>query len=123
MRRVVASLAAVVLVAAPMGCGDDGAEPGASDEATLVLDFQPNAVHAGIYAALADGAYEDAGVELTVREPSASSDAPKLLVAGRAELAILDIHDLALAREQGLDLVGVGAIVNRPLAAVIAGDR
>ncbi len=123
MQRVVASLAAVVLAFAAFGCGDDGAEPGASDEATLVLDFQPNAVHAGIYTALADGAYDDVGVALTVREPSASTDAPKLLAAGRTEFAILDIHDLALARERGLDLVGVGAIVHRPLAAVIAGDR
>ena len=123
MSRVVASLAAVVLALAAIGCGDDGAEPDASGEATLVLDFTPNAVHAGIYAALASGGYEDAGVDLTVREPSASTDAPKLLTAGRAEFAILDIHDLALAREQGLDLVGVGAIVHRPLAAVIAGDR
>src|SRR5687767_1830166 len=123
MRRVVASLAAVVLALAALGCGDDGAEPGASEEATLVLDFQPNAVHSGIYSALAAGAYADAGVELDLREPSASTDAPKLLEAGRAELAILDIHDLALARERGLDLVGVGAIVHRPLAAVIAGDR
>jgi NitT/TauT family transport system substrate-binding protein/putative hydroxymethylpyrimidine transport system substrate-binding protein len=122
MQRVVASLAAVVLATAGVGCGDDGAEPGASDEATLVLDFQPNAVHAGIYAALADGAYDDAGVDLTVREPSASTDAPKLLEAGRADFAILDIHDLALARERGLDVVGVGAIVHRPLASVIAGD-
>ena len=122
MRRVVASLAAVVLAFAGSGCGDDGAEPGASDEATLVLDFQPNAVHAGIYAALADGVYDDAGIDLEVREPSASTDAPKLLEAGRTDFAILDIHDLALARERGLDLVGVGAIVHRPLAAVIAGD-
>jgi NitT/TauT family transport system substrate-binding protein/putative hydroxymethylpyrimidine transport system substrate-binding protein len=122
MQRVVASLAAVVLATAGVGCGDDGAEPGASDEATLVLDFQPNAVHAGIYTALADGAYDDAGVDLTVREPSASTDAPKLLEAGRTDFAILDIHDLALARERGLDLVGVGAIVHRPLAAVIAAD-
>jgi putative hydroxymethylpyrimidine transport system substrate-binding protein len=123
MRRVVASLAAVVLALAGAACGDDGAEPGASDEATLILDFQPNAAHAGIYAALADDEYGNAGVELTVREPSASTDAPKLLTAGRAEFAILDIHDLALARDRGLDLVGVGAIVHRPLAAVIAGDR
>jgi NitT/TauT family transport system substrate-binding protein/putative hydroxymethylpyrimidine transport system substrate-binding protein len=123
MRRVVASLAAVVLAIAGAGCGNDGAEPGASEEATFVLDFQPNAVHSGIYAALADGIYNDAGVDLTVREPSSSTDAPKLLEAGRADFAILDIHDLALARERGLDVVGVGAIVHRPLAAVIAADR
>jgi NitT/TauT family transport system substrate-binding protein/putative hydroxymethylpyrimidine transport system substrate-binding protein len=123
MRKVAAPLAAALAAVALGACGGGGAEPGASDEATLVLDFQPNAVHAGIYAALASGAYEDAGVELTVREPSASTDAPKLLASGRADFAILDIHDLAIARERGLDLVGVGAIVQRPLAAVIAADR
>jgi NitT/TauT family transport system substrate-binding protein/putative hydroxymethylpyrimidine transport system substrate-binding protein len=123
MRKVVASLAAVLATLGLMACGGDGAEPGASDEATLILDFQPNAVHAGIYRALAVGYYDEAGVDLTVRPPSNSTDAPKLLASGRAEFAILDIHDLALARERGIDIVGIGAIVGRPLAAVIARDR
>jgi NitT/TauT family transport system substrate-binding protein/putative hydroxymethylpyrimidine transport system substrate-binding protein len=121
MQRVAASLAAALAGVAISACGG-GAEPGASDEATLVLDFTPNAVHAGIYTALAQDLYAERGVELELREPSASTDGPKLLETGRAELAILDIHDLALARERGLDLVGVGAIVDRPLAAVIAAD-
>jgi putative hydroxymethylpyrimidine transport system substrate-binding protein len=123
MRKVVASLAAVLATLALVACGGGGAEPGASDEATLILDFQPNAVHAGIYRALDAGYYSDAGVDLTVREPSNSTDAPKLLAAGRAQFAILDIHDLGLARERGIDVVGIGAIVGRPLAAVIARDR
>ena len=33
---------------------------------------------------------------------------------------MLDIHDLAIAREQGADLVAVGALVGKPLAALIA---
>ena len=122
MRWVAALLAAVLAAGAATaaaGCGGDGAEPGAPQGATLVLDFTPNAAHAGIYAALARAFYEDAGVDLEVREPGASTDAPKLLAAGRTDFAILDIHDLGLARERGLDLVGVGAIVQRPLAAVI----
>jgi NitT/TauT family transport system substrate-binding protein/putative hydroxymethylpyrimidine transport system substrate-binding protein len=124
MRKVAASLAAVLALGLTISaCGDDGAEPGASDEATLILDFQPNAVHSGIYRALSAGYFEQSGVELTVRPPSSSSDAPKLLAAGRADFAILDIHDLGLARERGIDVVGVGAIVGRPLAAVIARDR
>jgi len=61
-----------------------------------------------------------AGLRLTVREPSASSDPVRLLAAGRADFAVLDIHDLALARERGRDLVGVLALVQRPLAAVLA---
>jgi NitT/TauT family transport system substrate-binding protein/putative hydroxymethylpyrimidine transport system substrate-binding protein len=101
-------------------CGGGGAEPGALRSATLVLDFSPNAVHAGIYSALRRDYYRDEGLELRVREPTASTDAPKLLRTGRAELAILDIHDLGLARERGLDVVGVAGIVQRPLASVLA---
>jgi putative hydroxymethylpyrimidine transport system substrate-binding protein len=120
MRMVVASLAAVLLGLAVGGCGGDGAEPGAPQRATLVLDFTPNAVHSGIYVALRRGYYRDAGVDLEVRPPSASTDAPKLLGAGRTDFAILDIHDLGIAREQGLNLVGLAPIVQRPLASVIA---
>lgn len=126
MTRVVALLAAALFATAPLAlvaCGESGAEPGASEEATLVLDFQPNAVHAGIYTALDAGRFSERGIELEVREPSSTSDAPKLLRAGRAEFAVLDIHDLALARERGIDVVGVAAITQRPLAAVIAHDR
>jgi putative hydroxymethylpyrimidine transport system substrate-binding protein len=120
MRGAVALLAAVSLLAGAAGCGGDGAEPGVPRGATLVLDFIPNAVHSGIYAASEQGLYEDAGIDLEVRQPGESSDAPKLLAADRVEFAILDVHDLGIAREQGLDLVGAMPIVQRPLAAVIA---
>jgi putative hydroxymethylpyrimidine transport system substrate-binding protein len=121
MRRVAAPLAAALtLVLLAGGCGGDGAEPGAPRGATLILDFQPNAAHAGIYTAVREGLYEREGIDLEVREPSASTDAPKLLTAGRADLAILDIHDLGLASERGFELVGVASIVGRPLAAVLA---
>lgn len=120
MRVFVALLAAALLLAGAAGCGGDGAEPGAPAGATLVLDFTPNAVHSGIYAAQRQGYYRDEGVDLTIRQPGESTDAPKLLRAGRADLAILDIHDLGIARERGLDLVGTMPLVQRPLAAVIA---
>jgi putative hydroxymethylpyrimidine transport system substrate-binding protein len=91
------------------GCGgDDGG--GSAQRGTLALDFQPNPVHAGIYAA----------ENLRIRVPSASTDSLKLLAAGRADMSVVDIHDLGLARERGSDIVGVGALVQRPLAAVIA---
>lgn len=120
MKLVAALLAAVLLLTGAAGCGGSGAEPGAPVGATLVLDFTPNAVHSGIYAARREGFYRDAGIDLTIRQPGESTDAPKLLEAGRADFAILDIHDLGIARERGLDLVGVMPLVQRPLAAVIA---
>jgi NitT/TauT family transport system substrate-binding protein/putative hydroxymethylpyrimidine transport system substrate-binding protein len=116
---LVAVLAVVVLAIAPAGCGDDSGAGGARP-ATLLLDFTPNAVHAGIYRARAEGYDRDEGVRLTVRVPGSSTDAVKLLAAGRTDLAVMDIHDLGLAREKGRDIVGVMALVQRPLAAVLA---
>jgi putative hydroxymethylpyrimidine transport system substrate-binding protein len=122
MRRVAALLAAVLVVLALGACGGGGAEPGAPEGATLVLDFQPNAVHSGIYAAQANGDFADQGIDLHIQEPSSSADSAKLLEAGRADFAVMDINDFGIARERGLDLVAIAAIVQRPLASVIARD-
>jgi len=120
MRRAVALLAAALLLVGVAGCGGSGAEPGVPKGATVVLDFVPNAVHTGIYAGQAQGLYEKAGVDLHIQVPGESTDAPKLLAAGRTQFAILDITDLGIAVEKGLDLVGLMPIVQEPLAAVLA---
>jgi putative hydroxymethylpyrimidine transport system substrate-binding protein len=101
-----------------VGCGSSSTH--GPRGATLVLDFTPNAVHAGIYAAIARRVDRANGIRLHVIVPSASTDSIKLLESRRVDFAILDIHDLAIARERGADLVGIMAIVERPLAAVIA---
>src|SRR3954464_8289526 len=119
MRRVAAPLAAALVAAACIGCGGGGAEPGAPEGAPLVLDFQPNAVHSGIYAAQESGDFKDAGLDLHIQEPSSTADSAKLLETGRADFAVMDINDFGIARERGLDLVAIAAIVQRPLASVI----
>jgi len=116
MRALIASIAAgAALLAA--GCGGGS---GNTERVTLALDFTPNGVHAGIYAALAEGLDRDHDLRLVVRQPTASTDSLKLLASGRADLALVDIHDLGLAKEKGADIVAVGELVTRPLASVIA---
>ena len=123
--RTLALLAAALLVAAAIAaCGGHSsggdASGGTTKPVSLVLDFTPNAVHAGIYTALERGYDRDAGIDLHVIVPSQSTDAIKLLETGRADFAILDIHDLAIARERGQRIAGILPIVQQPLAAVIA---
>jgi NitT/TauT family transport system substrate-binding protein/putative hydroxymethylpyrimidine transport system substrate-binding protein len=118
MRALVATTAACLLATAA-GCGGDQGSNGAKP-VTLALDFTPNAVHAPIYAAVRKGYDRERGISIRIRPPGSAPDSLKLLAAGRADVAVLDIHDLGLARERGQDFVGIGALVQRPLAAIIA---
>ncbi len=102
------------------GCGGGPGSDRPNEEASLLLDFTPNGVHAGIYLATSRGFDDAEGVRLDVRAPSASTDALRLLQGGRADMAILDIHDLGLARQEDADVVGVMAVEQRPLASVLA---
>lgn len=119
MRRFLSLLALLALALAPAACGGSPAPARPARKATLMLDFTPNAAHAGIYSAVARGYDTDEGVNLTVRIPGSSTDAVKLLLAHRTQFSVMDIHDLALAGARGRDLVAVMSIVQRPLAAVI----
>ena len=102
------------------GCGGTAEVDRPNEEASLLLDFTPNGVHTGIYLAQAREYDRAEGVALEVRAPGASTDALRQLQGGRADMAILDIHDLGLARQEGADIVGVMALVQRPLASVLA---
>jgi NitT/TauT family transport system substrate-binding protein/putative hydroxymethylpyrimidine transport system substrate-binding protein len=114
--RITTLLIGALLLAA---CGSHASTPSAR-RVSLILDFTPNAVHAGIYSALARHYDHAHGLNLHVVAPGATTDSIKLLETGRVDFAILDIHDLAIARQRGAPLTGIMAIVERPLAAVVA---
>jgi len=118
-RRRVSLLVALALAAALVACGED-AELGERTEATLVLDFVPNAVHTGIYCALAEGYYEDENLELEVVEPTSTSDTLKLIDQGKAEIGLADALDVAQQNAAGLGGEAIMAVVQRPLGGVIA---
>jgi NitT/TauT family transport system substrate-binding protein/putative hydroxymethylpyrimidine transport system substrate-binding protein len=122
VRRACSILVVLLALAVLAGCGSGGdASSGrAPERVQLALDFTANAVHAPLFAATRTGADRRRGIALTIRRPGAGPDALKLVASGRLDLGVLDIHDLALAREKGIDVVAVGALVAKPLAALVA---
>ena len=119
MKRL-ALLAAAALALA--GCGEKKettAAPGA-EPLTVMLDFFPNADHAGMYAAQARGDFKNAGLNVKLQPPNDPSEPLRLLAAGKVDLAISYEPELFLARDKGLKLASVGAIVQRPLTSIIS---
>jgi putative hydroxymethylpyrimidine transport system substrate-binding protein len=120
MRR---QLALMLLLAAVLaGCGEkeDVLEPQGSKHVELMLDYFPNADHAGIYAAQAGEDFEQAGLDVAIRQPPDPAAPLKQLSAGRVDLAISYEPEVLRARDQGLAVVSVGAIVQKPLTSIIS---
>jgi putative hydroxymethylpyrimidine transport system substrate-binding protein len=121
VRRLAALLALLALVVA--GCGEkDERAPGDGkvDRFNIVLDYFPNADHAGFYGAQAAGDYARAGLDVEIKPPPDPSAPLKLLQSGRADLVISYEPELLLARDKGADLVSVGALVQKPLTTLMS---
>jgi putative hydroxymethylpyrimidine transport system substrate-binding protein len=86
----------------------------------VMLDWFPNADHAPLYSAIAHGDFRAVGLNVEPITPSETAEPLKLLAAGKVEMAISYEPQLLLARDEGLKLVSVGALVQRPLTSIIA---
>jgi putative hydroxymethylpyrimidine transport system substrate-binding protein len=87
---------------------------------SVMLDFFPNADHAPLFAAIDDGYFRAGGLDVTTEAPAEPAEPLKLLAAGRVDMAISYEPELLLARDKGLKLVSIGALVQRPLTSIIA---
>lgn len=78
--------------------------------ATLMLNWTPNAHHAGIYLAMANGWYEEAGIDLEIVEP-ATAGADQVVGSGGAQFGISQAESLLPARAAGVPVVSIGTIL------------
>jgi putative hydroxymethylpyrimidine transport system substrate-binding protein len=118
---LLSALAAVVLAA----CGSKpepaaDSTPGAPEPFTVMLDYLPNADHAGIYAAQETGQFAKAGLAVKLETPSDPAAPLKLVEAGKVDLAISYEPELLLARDKRADVVSVGALVQEPLTTLMS---
>jgi putative hydroxymethylpyrimidine transport system substrate-binding protein len=100
-----------------------GLAPGAlasPTHVTLVLDFIPNAVHAGIYRALAAGYYRQENIDLRVIPPTSTAATLALIAAGKADFGLADGSDVATQIALGHDAKAIMAVTQRPLGGLIA---
>jgi len=123
IRRSLPAVLTVLFAIGLAACGEreePAGDVGEPEHIDLLLDYFPNADHAGIYNAIGDGEFEQAGLEVKPRIPGDPSTPLKLLSTGRADLAISYEPELLLARAKGAKLVSIGALVQRPLTSIIS---
>ena len=91
----------------------------ATDKMTLLLDWFVNPDHGPIIVADELGFFADQNLEVEIVAPADPSDPPKLVAAGRAELAVSYQPQLHLQVAQGLPLIRVGTLVATPLNCLL----
>lgn len=102
--------------------GTDATAPDAPKDltpVTVVLDWTPNTNHSGLYLALANGWYEEAGLDVTVIEPGETSGL-QLLAAGQADFAYSVAEGLLPARAAGADVVSVATVIEHNTSSLIS---
>jgi putative hydroxymethylpyrimidine transport system substrate-binding protein len=124
LSRSAALAATVAMVALALGlasCGEKSEDStgGQAEPLSLTLDFYPNPDHAGIYMAQKLGYFADAGLDVSIQTPSDPAAPTKLVAAGQTDLAISYEPEVVLARQKGLDVISIGALVDRPLTSMI----
>ena len=121
-RRVLPAAIALACAALLTACGEkqDVINATSVRPFSVMLDWFPNADHAALFTAIDHGYFKAAGMEVHAVTPSESAEPLKLLAAGKVDMAISYEPEVMIARDQGLKVVSIGALVQRPLTSIIA---
>ena len=91
----------------------------ANDKITLLLDWFVNPDHGPIIIAQEKGIFEEAGLKVEIIPPANPSDPPKLVAAGKADIAISYQPQLHMQVHEGLPVTRIGTLVATPLNCLL----
>ncbi len=111
MRALIGTIVAALLLA--------GAPAAAAERLTVMLDWFLNPDHGPLVVAQQRGFFAGRGLEVELIEPANPNDPPKLVAAGKAELAISYQPQLHIQAAQGLPVARIGTLVATPLNTVL----
>jgi len=91
----------------------------AGDKFTVILDWFVNPDHGPIIIAQENGYFSEAGLDVEIIAPADPSDPPKMVAAGKADLAVSYQPQLHMQTAEGMPLVRVGTLVGTPLNCLL----
>ncbi len=105
-------LVAFAAIAAPSSAG-------AAEKFVVILDWFVNPDHAPLIVALEKGYFAERGLDVELIAPTDPNNPPKLVAAGKADLAVSYQPQLHLQVAQGLPVRRVGTLVATPLNTLV----
>lgn len=89
------------------------------EKLTVLLDWFPNPDHAPLVIAQQQGFFKEQGLDVALIGPADPTDPPKLVAAGKADLGITYEPELMEQIDQGLPLIRVGTLIDKPLNSLV----
>ena len=125
-KKILSLLMSGIMALGILGCNNtsmstETVEGKKLEEVNVVLDWYPNAVHSFIYTAIEKGYYEQEGLKVNIQFPSNTNDAISMTAAGKADLGIYYLQDVAMAKgNENIPVKAVGTIVQSPLSIILS---
>ena len=116
MKKFVMFLLCITLILGLTACGGQQEQT-----VTVVLDWTPNTNHTGIYVALANGYFEEAGLDVQVVQPP-EDGAVTLVASGKAQFGISFQDSLApaFAGDSPMPVTAVAAIIQHNTSGIVS---
>lgn len=117
-KRCAAIVFILIMLLTMVACNQ---QPEQKEKITFVLDWTPNTNHTGLYVALANGYFEEAGLEVEVVQPP--EDGAEVLVAsGKAQFGVSFQDSMApgLAGEDPLPITAVATVIQHNTSGIVS---
>ncbi len=129
VRKIAAGILAAAVAAGLSGCADAASEKWAEGEdpenVTVILDYVANTNHTGMYVALDQGYYKEAGMDVSIVEPTEGATAT-LIAVGKGDFGISYQEDVTIARTSAdsLPVKAVAALIQHNTSGFVTyGDK
>lgn len=129
VRKIAAGILAATVAAGLSGCAGAASEKSAEGESpenvTVILDYVANTNHTGLYVALDQGYYKEAGMDVSIVEPTEGATAT-LIAVGKGDFGISYQEDVTIARtsDDPLPVKAVAALIQHNTSGFVTyGDK
>lgn len=95
----------------------------AGDKLLVRMDYSAWGMHAAMHLAKQKGWFQEAGLDVEVQDGTGTINTLQLLAAGQADVGQVQLGTMAIAKENGLDLMSIAGFARKGDLAVMVDEK